>query len=111
MKLPPRSMTTIIEIGHSPTAGDRWEMLSVNGRAPTDEELAAFVDEKAEEESGDHREDDDSDKDVVETVQPESLSLIEETGDYWLFRITGYSVLYRKKMKTMKGFSNSLMQR
>jgi hypothetical protein len=78
-------VTTVARYDPGRPAGDRWEMLSVNGRAPTDEELAAFVDEKAEEESGDHREDDDSDKDVVETVQPESLSLIEETGDYWLF--------------------------
>jgi len=78
-------VTTVARYDPGRPAGERWNMLSVNGRAPTDEEIADFVDERAEEESGDYGEDDDSDKDVVEIVQPDSLSLIEEADAYWLF--------------------------
>jgi len=58
-----------------------WVLLSVDGRAPTGSERREFLDtrdERGNSEDKDHN-------DVVEIVEPDSLELIEETEDYWLF--------------------------
>lgn len=72
---------------YDPTRPDnqRWTLLTVDGRTPTDDEFADFLDEKADEVSRDEDNDDDSGNDVGDMVQPDSLELIEESDDHWLF--------------------------
>lgn len=65
--------------------GDRWTLLSVDGRAPTDEEIADYEDDKEEDTESDS---DDDDNEVAAMVEPGSLSLIEETENYYLFTFT-----------------------
>ncbi len=49
--------------------GERWQLLSVDGRDPTDEELEEYLE----------------DKNVDAMIEPDSLHLIEDADDYWLF--------------------------
>lgn len=68
----------------------RWNLLTVDGRIPTETEITEFREEKAGDDSADGEDEDDDDtgkggKDAADIVQPDSLSLIEETDDYWLF--------------------------
>jgi hypothetical protein len=66
--------------------GARWEVRSVDGRAPTDDEIAQFLDHRGEDDSGDDSGSEfDRSEDISELIAPESLMLIEETDDYWLF--------------------------
>lgn len=60
---------------------DRWTLVSVDGRAPTEKESKSFLDEKAEILDDKSGEDDDEDVDI----KPGTLTLLEETSDYWLF--------------------------
>ena len=67
---------------------ERWTLVSVDGRAPTDEEIEEFIEDKEGERgfmSGDE-EDDDEEDGVRTMVEPGSLELIEETETYWLLR-------------------------
>ena len=77
-------------------AGQRWTLLSFDGRSPTDDEIDDYLDEKKQgRKRGRHRDDsddsDDSDdadndkRDNSAIVNFESLQLLEETADYWLF--------------------------
>ena len=76
-------VTTVARYNPARPADARWNLLAVNGRSPTDEEVAEFREEKAADDRG--NDDDDPENDVEELVQPDSLSLIEETDDHWLF--------------------------
>lgn len=59
-------------------SNQRWDLLSVDDRAPTEKE----VEEYREERNGDHS---GNENDSVEAmVEPDSVRLIEETGEYWL---------------------------
>ena len=60
--------------------GERWQLLSVDGRAPSPEELQEYKKEKAHDHSSS------GDKRVNAMVEPESVVLVEETDDYWLLR-------------------------
>jgi len=63
--------------------GDRWTLVSIDGREPTPEEARRYADRK----HGENGEDDhESDSDIDGMVEPGSLELIEETDDYWLLR-------------------------
>jgi hypothetical protein len=63
--------------------GDRWTLVSIDGREPTLEEARRYADRK----HGENGEDDhESDSDIDGMVEPGSLELIEETDDYWLLR-------------------------
>ncbi len=62
-------------------AGERWQLLSVDGRAPTGKDIEDYLDEKAGEEPGVIEEDGDFDG----MVEADTLALVEETADYWLF--------------------------
>jgi len=62
--------------------GERWTLLSIDGREPTDEEAATYAKDKDGEHFGDN--DDDEDNDVDAMVEPGTLQLVEETDDYWL---------------------------
>jgi len=58
-------------------AGERWELISVDKRAPTADEIEEYIDD---------RDDfpDEDDNEVVEMVEPDSVKLVEETDQYWL---------------------------
>ncbi len=58
-------------------SGNRWSLTSVDGRAPTDDEIEEFLDEREADNEVD-------DRVVVEMVEPDTVRLIEETDDYWL---------------------------
>lgn len=60
---------------------ERWTLLSVDGREPTRDEIEDYRDDK-EDESRDH---DDGDNEI-DIVDLNTLSLIEEAEDYFLFR-------------------------
>ena len=63
--------------------GDRWTLLSIDGREPTAEESRRYADRKHSEKSEDGHE---QDGDIDNMVDPGSLELVEETGSYWLLR-------------------------
>lgn len=58
--------------------GVRWELISVDGREPTAKELKKFAHDQKEHDSS-------SDSRTTEIVGADSLELLEETDDYWLF--------------------------
>ncbi len=76
-------VTTVARYNPALPDGARWILLTVDGRNPTTEEVTEFLAEKAEHDPG--HDDDDPENDVEELVEPDSLALIEETDDYWLF--------------------------
>ena len=59
-------------------AGERWELISVDKRAPTDDEIEEYLDDRDEDFP------DGDDNEVVAMVEPDSVRLIEETDEYWL---------------------------
>ena len=59
-------------------AGERWQLLSVDKRTPTQEEIDEYLDDKDDDSS------DDDDNEVVAMVEPGSVRLVEETDEYWL---------------------------
>lgn len=63
--------------------GSRWTLLSVDGRGPTDEELADYLDDKADEYQW-NNDGDDRDRDT-DMVDFHTLELLEETDEYWIF--------------------------
>ena len=69
--------------------GERWTLIAINDHEPTADETDDYLSDKSNgHESQDSNEDSDEsgkDDDVSQTVRPESLTLLEETGTYWLF--------------------------
>lgn len=61
-------------------AGERWTLLSVDGRQPTGDEIADYLDNK-----DDYQRNDNDDNDEIELINFESLELVEETDEYWIF--------------------------
>jgi hypothetical protein len=79
-------LTTVARFNPANPRGERWHLLTVDGRSPTGEEIADFAEEKAEESwRSDDYEKDEPGNDVEEMVEPDSLQLIEETDEHWLF--------------------------
>ena len=66
--------------------GERWQLLSVDARAPDAEEIASFLDEKEERRREREKNGDDEDNNSGSMINFDTLVLIEETNDYWLFR-------------------------
>lgn len=60
-------------------SGERWQLLSVDGRDPTEEELEEYLKDKNHDDSGD------DENSVNAMVEPDSVRLIENAEDYWLF--------------------------
>jgi hypothetical protein len=56
----------------------RWQLLTVNDRTPTEEEMEEYQEERAGNNS------DDGEDSVEAMVKPDSVRLIEETAEYWL---------------------------
>lgn len=66
---------------YDPRREDPWELLSVDGREPTSEEARQWRERK-----GKHGDDDEEDDGLeLEFLTPDSITLIEETDDFWLF--------------------------
>ena len=63
--------------------GERWTLLMIDGRAPTDKESAEYAENDHHFGDG-NSDDDDSDDNAIDMVEPETLQLVEETDDYWL---------------------------
>jgi hypothetical protein len=75
-----RVMEGVTAVGrYDPRTPDQWQLMSVDGREPTASEIEDYLEQKANESRGDRRQGPDS------MVTPGSLSLTEETEDYWLF--------------------------
>ncbi len=59
----------------------QWELVSVDDRDPSSEELESFLarklDQSSDETDEDHR--------LEKTIQPDTLTLLEETSEHWLF--------------------------
>jgi len=62
---------------------ERWTLISIDGRVPTDEEVVEYADSRGDHHFGDD-DDDDDDNDAIDMVEPGTLKLVEETDDYWL---------------------------
>jgi hypothetical protein len=62
---------------------ERWNLLSIDGRDPTDEESREYTERKRSENHDDDREDDGR---IDGMIEPGSLELVEETAAYWLLR-------------------------
>ena len=62
---------------------DRWTLVSIDGRAPTEKESREYAERKRSEHRDDEQEED---RDIDGMVDPGSLELVEETADYWLLR-------------------------
>jgi hypothetical protein len=77
------SVTTVGRYDPRLPKGSRWQLLTVDGRAPDAEEIADYQDDLEDEF------DDDKDAgNVMEIIDVETLELIEETDEYWLFSFT-----------------------
>ena len=64
-----------------PRRDKKWQLLSVDGRSPTPEAIAQYIEERSNEDGrGKGKR-----GTPVNMVTPGSLSLMEETEDYWLF--------------------------
>lgn len=61
--------------------GQRWNLVSVDAREPTDEEREEYLSEK-------ERDSDEDDDSIADMVDIESLALIEETDSRWLFEFS-----------------------
>ncbi len=74
-------------------AGERWTLMTIDGRSPTDDEIDDYLDDKKQgrkrgrhgNDSDDSDDSDDDKRDNSALVNFESLELLEETADYWLF--------------------------
>ncbi len=57
---------------------ERWSLLSVDGREPSDEEIDDYVDDQDDPSGSD-------DRNLSAMIEPGSLRLIEETDEFWRF--------------------------
>ena len=60
---------------------ERWTLLTIDGRAPTDKESAEYAENNHHFGDGDSDDDDDN---AIDMVEPGTLQLVEETDEYWL---------------------------
>jgi hypothetical protein len=66
--------------------GERWALLTIDGRAPTADEFAEYARNSGGHHFGDDDDDDgdNGDDNAIDMVQPGTLRLVEETDAYWL---------------------------
>jgi hypothetical protein len=86
---------------HDPRREPAWELLTVDGREPSSDELEDFLATRARE-RGDDEEDED---DTRSMVSPGSVELIDETDERWLFNFSPLadSEDERKFMEAVEG--------
>ena len=70
---------------HDPRREQAWELLTVDGREPTSDELEDFLSERSRERGED---DDDEEDETRSMVSPGSVELIDETDERWLFNFS-----------------------
>lgn len=73
-------VTTVGRYDPSLAENARWQLLTVDGRLPTTNEIDDYRDDKDDEFDGN-----DGDG-AIDIVTLDTVKLIEETADYWLFR-------------------------
>ena len=66
--------------------GERWQLLSLNDKQPTTQEMADYAAGKAGDNGSSSA--DKGDHDVDNIAESDSLRLVEETDDYWLYSFT-----------------------
>ncbi len=59
-------------------SGERWQLLTVDDRVPSEDEIEEYRKEKA------HDHSDDGDRQVSAMIEPGSIKLIEDHDDFWL---------------------------
>jgi len=72
---------------YDPRRNPTWTLESYNERAPTEEEIERYADDKSDRDgdSEDDAQDDDNDRrNVADMVQVDTLSLVEETDQHWI---------------------------
>ena len=64
----------------------RWTLVSIDDRAPTDEEATEYADSRGDHHFGGNHDDNGNDDDngAIDMVEPGTLKLVEETDDHWL---------------------------
>lgn len=72
---------TVARFDPSAPEDERWTLLSFDNRPPSIEETEAFLEEKSWDRGGGNA---GGDADVLELINLETLSLLDETADYWL---------------------------
>ena len=71
---------------YDPREEDPWTLLSVDGREPTADEAHDWRSRKGDGRRDDDEDDDGDDDSVdVQFVTPETITLLEETAEHWLF--------------------------
>lgn len=79
--------------------GEQWELVSVDGLEPQDDEIEEFLDDKESDQrrvrtggrpdeddaNNDRAEDDDDEREHSAIVNFASIELVEESGDHWIF--------------------------
>jgi hypothetical protein len=68
--------------------GKRWQLLSYNGREPTADEMAEYAEDQEHDNRSSSPDDRDHDHDLDNIAEADSLELIEETDEYWLYSFT-----------------------
>lgn len=63
--------------------GERWQLLSFNGRKPTADEIAEYAEDKEHDNGSSSAHG--RDHDLNDFAEADSLELIEETNEYWLY--------------------------
>jgi len=63
--------------------GNGWQLVSINGEEPDDEEIEVFQSEKAK--LAVEREENQDKNGLLEMIAPGSLELLEETPEFWRF--------------------------
>jgi len=87
----------------------RWTLLTIDGRAPTNEESAEYAEDSRDQHFGNgDSHDDDGDDNAIDMVEPGTLQLVEETDDYWLLSFVptdddNEDDVGRKVLKNMQG--------
>lgn len=76
---------TVFVASHDPGRAeeDRWLLVSVDDRVPTEEETEKFLSEKLAGDEEDQEKDKDNSADAM--IKPDTLELLEETVGYWMF--------------------------
>jgi hypothetical protein len=69
----------------SQSGGARWNLISIDGQQPTKKEISDFAEDR-EDKFGEHDNDNDDDENGLDLVNLDTLELIEETNDFWVFR-------------------------
>ncbi len=76
----------VVRVGHyDPRRPDknRWRLVSVDGRDPTNDEIDDYLEQKRR-----HSRKDEEDRDTASMVRFETLRLVEETAERWIFSFT-----------------------